>query len=92
MECHKECPIDPLQLGKNLASLEKDMAELQKWSKLNWKFTKSMHRKIKIIAITHRRQRLVFGGIATFFSFSMLLLWELAKDWIKMKWKLFIGG
>ncbi len=35
MECHKECPIDPLQLGKDLASLEKDMAEIQKWSKLN---------------------------------------------------------
>ena len=94
MECKdkKECFIDPIQLGKDLASLEKDMAELQKWSKLNWAFTKKTYRKVRVMSFTLRRHRLVFAGIASFTTFSLLLTWELAKDWIKFKWKIFIGG
>lgn len=94
MDCEKvaECPIDPVQLGKDLASLEKDMKELQKWQKKNWIFTKATHKKVRIMSVTVRRHRLVFGGIASFVTISLILAWELAKDWIKLKWRLFIGG
>lgn len=94
MDCKKvaECPIDPVQLGKDLASLEKDMKELQKWQKKNWIFTKATYRKVRMMSVTVRRHRLVFAEIASFVSLSLLLAWELAKDWIKLKMELFLGG
>lgn len=92
MECDQKCPIDPVQLGKDMASLEKDMKELQRWQKKNWNYTRVIHKKVKIMSIVLRRHRLVFSGIASFASLSVLLAWELGKDWIKIKWKMFIGG
>ena len=92
IKCDKECPIDPVQLGKDLAGLEKDMAELQNWSKLNWAFTKKTYKKVRVMSFTLRRHRLVFAGVTSFMSLSIILMWELCKDWIKFKFKMITGG
>ena len=86
------CPIDPVELGIKMAELDRDIKELRSWQKKNWKFTKSIHSKVKIMSITLRRHRLVFGSIWAFVCFSSVLAWELSKDWIRIKFKLMIGG
>ena len=95
----KECKIDPVVLGIKMAELERDLlelrkgqSELSKWQRRNWNYTKSMHKKVKIMSLVLRRHRLVFAGVWGFISLSALLLWELSKDWIKMKISLIIGG
>ena len=89
---NKTCSVDPVELGIKMAELARDIKELRSWQKKNWRFTKSIHNKVKIMSITLRRHRLVFGGIWVFVCFSSMLGWELSKDWIKLKIKLLIGG
>lgn len=100
---HKECKIDPVVLGIKMAELDRDIAELRKetdkgisdirrWQKKNWNYTKAIHKKVKVMSLVLRRHRLVFAGVWGFITLSALLLWELAKDWIKMKFHLIIGG
>ena len=87
-----DCLIDPVELGVKMADLERDIRELRSWQKKNWRFTKSIHSKVKIMSITLRRHRLVFGSIWGFVCLTSLLVWELSKEWIKMKFNLLIGG
>lgn len=96
---NKDCKIDPVILGIKMAELDRDLEELRKgqrelakWQKKNWNYTKSIHKKVKVMSLVLRRHRLVFAGIWGFASLSALLLWELAKDWIKMKFHLIVGG
>ena len=84
--------IDPVKLGIKMAELDREVCEMKRWSKRNWQYTKKIHKMVKVMSITLRRHRLVFGGIWGFVCLSSLLLWELAKDWIKLKFKLMIGG
>ncbi len=92
MECPEKCPMDPVELGIKMAELDRDIKELRSWQKKNWIFTKSIHKKVKVMSITLRRHRVVFAGTWGFVCFSSLLAWELTKDWIKIKFKLMIGG
>lgn len=84
--------IDPVKLGIKMAELDRELKEMRKWSKKNWQYTKKIHNMVKVMSITLRRHRLVFGSIWAFVCLSSLLAWELAKDWIKLKFKLMIGG
>ena len=88
----KDGSIDPVELGIRMAALDRDMSELKKWQRKNWSYTKSMHKKIKVMSLTLRRHRLVFGGIWSFVYLSSLLAWELSKDWIRIKFQLIMGG
>ena len=88
----KPCPIDPVKLGIQLAEIDRDVKEMRLWQKKNWRFTKAIHKKVKVMSITLRWHRVVFAGIWGFVSISSLLIWELSKDWIKVKIKLLIGG
>ena len=90
--CSNTCPVDPVELGIKMAALDREMKELRGWSKKNWQYTKKIHRMVKVMSITLRRHRLVFGGIWGFVCLSSILLWELASEWIKIKFKLLLGG
>lgn len=94
-----DCPIDPVVLGIKMAELDRDISDLReglgearKWQKKNWNYTKSMHKKVKVMSLVLRRHRLVFAGIWGFVSLAALLIWELTKDWLSMKIKLIFGG
>ena len=100
---NKDCKIDPVILGIKMTELDRDISELRKemdrgmtdlkkWQKKNWGYTKSIHKKVKVMSLVLRRHRLVFAGVWGFITLSALLFFELAKDWVKMKFQLIFGG